>query len=240
MPKKKAAAIEQAPAPEPEFESGTLTFMARQAEHNAARTLERYKASLDTAKRVEIKSEADRESWSAFHADLTEAWKLVEEERKAASTPWRKVVESINAAYGQTLDALASAKTLVGNRLAIWLVEERKREEQELAAQRERERLAAKAALESGQQIVVRPKEAPAPISNAVKTASGTTAGVERWDCTVLDMEKIPREFLVFDKQLVLAKCRSMEKSVGAPREDAFEGLRVFKGMDVTSTRRRG
>lgn len=240
MPKKKAAAIEQVPAPEPEFKSGTLTFMVRQAEQNASRMLARYQETLAIANRVEITSEDERKQWSAFHGGLTEAYKVVDQERKDAAAPWDKVTKSINAAYRAPLDAIDAAKRNVGTKLAIWIDEERRRQEQDLADQRERERLAAKLAQESGQQIVVRPKEAEKPIESAVRTTAGTTATRETWDCEVLDLENIPREFLVFDKQLVLAKCRAMEKSVGAPREDAFVGLRVFKALSVASSKRGG
>jgi RNAse (barnase) inhibitor barstar len=215
-----------------------LDAMVQTAVQNASKTMVRYRGALETADRVQITNEHERESWSAFHADLTEAFKLVDQERKDAAAPWDRVTKSINAAYRTTLDALDSAKRLVGNRLAVFIAEERSRQEKELEDQRERERLAAKHAQESGQQIVVRPKAAEVPVQSAVRTSAGTTSTRENWDCEVTNLEIIPREFLVFDKQLVVAKCRSMEKSVGAPREDAFAGLRVFKAVSVASSKR--
>lgn len=218
---------------------GVLDVIARSAVQSAEVVATRYASVIAKADGVVIQSEGDRIGWSAFHAELTEAWKVVDAERKEAAAPWDRVTKAINAAYRTTLDALDAAKVTVGKRLSAYIAEERVRQERELESQRERERLAARAAEESGQQIVVRPKEAPAPIAAAVRTSSGTTASRETWDCEVLSLDQIPREFLVFDKQLVLAKCRAMEKSVGAPREDAFPGLRVFKTLSVASTQRR-
>jgi hypothetical protein len=146
-----------------------------------------------------------------------------EETRKAMKRPWDTLVRAIDGAWRAILDPLDAAERTLKNRWAIYVAEERAAQEKALEKQRAHEQAFQKA----NPSATVLPVEAPAPVSNITTTASGSKAvGREVPDFEILDLEKVPHQYLDLNPTRVKAAMRSGVREI--------PGLRLFWRQDVS------
>ena len=177
-------------------------------------------------------------------------FKELEAQRTGLVNPLNKVVKDINALFKPALESLETAERVLKGAMSNYIaleerkaMEARRKAEDEARAIRqqaeaEARAIAEQAAKASGAERAALEAEAQAKQEEALVVAAAPVAapvkteGVsyrDDWDFEIVDVAKIPREYLIPDEKKIRAYVKAMKESSG------IDGVRVFSKKVVAS-----
>jgi hypothetical protein len=209
-----------------EFLARTVTavpFIEADVAHKAVAFKKDTDRLFAIASRHEVTGQASQEEAVNLLAAVKVRWREIDEARKALKGPFDRIAKAVDAAFRGLLDPLASAERTLKNKYAIYVVEERTRQEVALEAQRAAERKAAEAL----PGLVVIPREAPPAVQASVTTTSGAqAAGRLTPDFEEVDHDLIPPQYMDVSRARVIAAMRSGVQEI--------PGLRLVWKQDIS------
>ena len=195
-----------------------------------------------SAGRAEIKTLADMEQGADLDRMLAGAIKKLDEERTGFVKPLNEVVNKINAKFKAPIKALKDARTTIQNKMTGFrAVEQRRLAEEQAAAQKKMEDAAlaeaekldaqgkteqAEAVIEDATELTAAPPGLAAMSGPVRGNYGGTASFIPVWTATIVDPDKVPREFCCPDE-------RKIREAVKGPH-----GLREIAGCTIEESER--
>ena len=211
---------EQAPPPE------TCSVSLASAKSRFLVRISTIKDMVRMADAVEVVDKTTFEEGHTMKAQAAKMFKEIERVRVELTDTPRKYVDSVNGLVREPKRALEHIKRSLGVKMERWHEEQEqarrlKEKKAQEAARKLQEKLDKQAEDEGTAPVIVAPaviEKAPARVS----TEEGSTFGVDIWDYEIVDISKVPREYLrvELNKALVRAKIGADVRSI--------PGLRIF------------
>lgn len=188
---------------------------------------------IDEAKAIGvIRTDEDERKASEVDQALGEKERVGDWVRMGYADPFNAVVKKINGLFGNGKDIIKVARSGLKQKIAQRFME--KQEEARKAAKAEQERLD-KNFKAQAKRAEVAGREAPPPppqVEAVVTTKVGTSNIRMVWDYEVLDISKVPAQYLEVVPALVKSALVESERQ---GMELSIPGLRTFKKPSVAS-----
>jgi len=162
------------------------------------------KPVISKAEALVIKVSDDESAAYKILQAIKERMKLVEDKRTSITKPMNKSLKEVNALFKTLSEPLKTADKIIRDKILAFRT---KREEQ--AAKRQ-EKLIARAEEEEDENIA----EALADKAAAVQANVGESQTMKRWTFKVIDIKKVPRQYLVLDSVAVRDAIRDGERQI--------------------------
>jgi len=159
---------------------------------------------LEIARARTITTEDDAKSANDDLTVMSELRKAVEAERKTFTGPLNDYVSSINAAYKEITNPLIDADQITRKTLTDWKVLQlRKSKEVEELNRKALEVAQEQARLNNGEFTAdITPVTIP-ETPRLTRTDQGTTGLVDNWKYRIVDIDKLPREYMIEDTAML-------------------------------------
>jgi len=221
------------PKPEVVVSKGTaIVKVDPGAAPSFARHLESAKRMVEIAAAREIVTEVDAK---AANDDLTvmgELRKAVDAERKTFTVPLNEYLGAINGAYKLITAPLLEAEQITRKALTAYKVEQKRKADETAKLNQDAIDLARRQAEANNGEFTVEIK--PIPVLFAPKltrTDQGTSGLVDNWKYRIVDLEKLPREYMIPDDAMLksIAKSSHDKKQVAGVEFYNLPTLRVSR-----------
>lgn len=180
-----------------------------------------------TWENLEIRTEADQVAATEGLAAIADRLKEIKRFRLSVVGPIKQGVRAFEERCREVTEPLERIDRGLRRKIGVFWdarqreEEEKARAEREAAAKEARRKAleAAEAALETGSETAAKTaenferqaerfEERPAKVRQTIRTSDRTLAQVIEWKWKVLDIGKVPREYLVIDEKKLNALCR--------------------------------
>ncbi len=169
-----------------------------------AKHLEAARRVLEIAKSCEIRTEADAKSVNDDLNVMAELEKATDAERKTFTVPLNGYLSSINGEYKLITDPLTEAKQIYRRLLTAYKVEQQRKAAAAEKLNQEAIDLARRQAEANNGEFTVETKPVPVPFApKLTRTDQGSSGLVDAWKYEVVDLDKIPREFMIPDHDML-------------------------------------
>ena len=182
-----------------------------------ANHLEAAKRIVEIAASREILTEADAKAANDDLNVMSELRKAVDEERKSFTVPLNEHLAAINGAYKLITGPLAEADQITRMLLTAYKVEQQRKAAEAEKLNQDALDLARRQAEAHGGEFTVETKPVPIPFApKLTRTDQGKSGLVDDWKFRIVDLEKLPREYMVPDEDMLnfLAKKQHDKKQV--------------------------
>jgi len=185
---------------------------------------------------LQINSHDDYESAVTFLAAIKQRLKRLEDRRKELLQPFNSAVKDANNKFKVLSEPYSKLEVSLRMVLNDYIRREEKKAQikadEERRRREEEEARKAKASAESAKnkEVVEQPEEALPPVKVeqpdlSVRTGAGYGHTKKRWQFEVVDIEKVPKQFLDVNSPAVNAEIR------GGIRE--IPGLRIYQSSEI-------
>lgn len=198
---------------------------------------------FESAKQVIIKDQESYDFQGNRLREIKTQWSKIEEKRKELIKPSQLAVKQLNDFFGVPLNNLKSAENLIKQALIRYSDEkekERLREERRLRDQAEKEaaKLEKKAEkqeangnIEKAKETRLDAKSIPVPVvASKIEKVKGVSFK-EIWKFEIIDVDKLPRKYLLPDLKTLGEIARSTKGKVSIP------GVRFYSDKTVAGSR---
>ena len=193
---------------------------------------------INNTGQVVIESPTDMETGAELDGHLASAIKKLEAERTGWVKPLNDQVKRINERFKPLKTALEGARATIQNKMLTYRREQQRKADEEAARIRNLEEEALEAArkleaegeTEKAEEVLAEAVEAPREVvpvqTGPTKSESGSTSSfITEWGFELLDISKVPTEYLMVDEKKVLNRIKREE-------------LRDVPGLRIFSTER--
>jgi len=170
------------------------------------------------AERQQVASQTDADFTNVILKQISEQVKMIEEKRKTFTAPLNQSLREINSTFKELTKPLQTAKNILTQKVMAWRREEQEKiriEQERIAREEERRRKIQEAHKEQGHEIskpVVMTR--PEPLKQR-----DTTQTRKVWKFKIIDVIKIPREYLMIDESNI--------------RDAIRKGIREIPGVKI-------
>lgn len=173
---------------------------------------------IDLAQNHQVQDQPSADMANNILVKMNAGLKEIENKRKSFTAPLNQSLKEINSTFKAITEPIEAAKATLSQRLMSWRATEQKRiqEEQEAARkEEERRRKIQEAHAAKGHQVseTITPVEKPMPFS-----VQDTTRTRKQWTYDIVDEMKIPREYLIVDKTLIMRDVSSGVRDIPGVR----------------------
>lgn len=156
------------------------------------------------ANNINVTNETDAESASQFVKKVSDKIKEIEEKRLSFTKPLNESLNAINTTFRELSIPLASAKTIVANKIISW----RRMEQERIEKEEARRRAIQEAHAEQGHKV-----NAPI-VMEKPKTTIANMQIRKIWKFEVTDISKIPTEYLQINSFAVTTAIREGKREI--------------------------
>lgn len=197
-----------------------------------ARHLEAANRVLEIAASRQITSEDDAKGANDDLNVMAELRKAVDLERKTFTVPLNDYLANINGAYKLITGPLAEAEQITRKLLTAWKVEQQRKAAEAEKLNQEAVDLARRQAQANNGEFTV--DITPMPIPDAPKltrTDQGKSGLVDNWKFRIVDLERLPREWMIPDEAMLTSRAKKHHDKMPVPGVEFYNEptLRVSK-----------
>jgi len=179
------------------------------------------------AETLVVRSEEDVEEGSNLLRKIKDAEIIIEDKRKSFTAPLNKSLKEINKTFKEMTLPLVEAREEIGKKILEWRRIERNRIEDEMRIandKAEKERLEA---IETSPEIEEKDYPAVEVIEiPEVKKTMGNTQVRKYWTYEIIDIDKVPKEFMVVDDLSIRRVIRYGERII--------PGLKIYQEEKIS------
>ena len=199
---------------------------------------------FESAKKVVVKDQVSYEYQAGSLRNIKTQWSEIENKRKELVKPFQLAVKKLNDFFSVPLNQLKTAENLIKQALITYIdlkEKERIEEEMKLRAAAEKEtaklekkadRLEEKGQTEKAEEIRLDAKSIPIPVvAKKVEKIKGVSFK-EIWKFEIIDLDKLPRKYLLPDLKTLGEIARSTKGKVTIP------GVRIYSDKTVAGSTR--
>lgn len=194
---------------------------------------------LESAQRIvaiaasrEIITEADAKAANDDLNVMAELRKAVDEERKSFTVPLNDHLAAINGAYKLITGPLMEADQITRRLLTDYKVEQQRKADEAKKLNQDAIDLARRQAEANNGEFTVETKPVPVPFApKLTRTDQGKSGLVDHWKFRVVDLEKLPREYMVPDEAMLNSIAQKQHDKKQVPGVEFYNepGLRVTR-----------
>lgn len=188
---------------------------------------------MEIASSRQILTEADAKAVNDDLNVMASLEKAVDEERKTFTMPLNDYLSSINGSYKLITGPLGEAKQIYRRLLTDWKVGQQRKAAEIEKLNRDAVDLARRQAKASGTgEFTAEVTPVPVPFApKLTKTDQGTSGLIDVWKYRIVDIDKLPREYMVPDDAMLtsIAKKQHDKKQVAGVEFFNEPSLRVTR-----------
>lgn len=166
----------------------------------------------------QIANQADVDTANIILKHISVQMKTIEAKRKTFTQPLNQSLKEINSTFKTLMEPLQTAKSILTQKVMTWRQEEQRKiriEQERIAKEEERRRKIQEAHKEKGHEV----SEPIVMAKPKLLEETDTTSTRKVWKFKIIEMGKIPREYLIVNESFV--------------REAIRRGVRVIPGIRI-------